>query len=200
MNEVRHLARLQWIRLQQQWLEQPRLRIAGWSLLALLVLNLIAACGSWKTSRQLDYEQYAIELKKMQELARQSYWPERAVQAEERLAQFRSHLWKAPNASLARANVQAWLDREVKSSGLDDAKINVLEPLDFVGQKNARIEAQLRGRFEAASYGKLLYAIEGSESWISIDSVELNNGPSPALNMQLSFHFSSGAETSMSIE
>ncbi|MCP1647398.1 hypothetical protein [Pseudomonas nitroreducens] len=200
MNELRGFARQHWLRLQQQWQEQVRLRMACWGLLVLLIINLIALSGSWKSSRQQEYEQYAVELKKMQELARQSYWPDRAIQAEERLAQFQSHLWRAPNASLARANVQAWLDREVKSSGLQEPRINVLEPLDFTGQKDARIEVQLRGRFEAASYGKLLYAIEGAENWISIDSVDLNNGLSPALNLQLSFHFVPGERTVSSVK
>lgn len=184
-------ARLQWLRLQQQWQEQARLRLAGWVLLTLLVFNLVALCADWKSARHQEYERYAVELKKMQELARQSYWPDRAVQAADRLAQFRAHLWRAPNASLARANVQAWLDREVQSSGLPEPRINVLEPLDFAGQKDARIEVQLRSRFEPTSFGKLLYAIEGADNWISIDSMELNNGLSPALNVQMSFHFAS---------
>ena len=182
--------RQQWGLLVQRWQQQARLRIAGWAVLVLITANLIALCADWKSAQALEYVRAALELKKTQELARQSYWPERAVQAESRLAQFRSHLWSAPNASAGRGDVQAWLDVEVKKAGLQEARVNVLDPLDFAdGKLDARIEVQLRGRFDPDSYGKLLLALEGSPQWISIDSVELNNGLSPSINLQLSFHF-----------
>lgn len=199
MRDFWNSSRQQWSQLVQRWQEQARLRMAGWAMLTLIGSNLIALCADWRSAQALEYARIALELKKTQELARQSYWPERALQAEDRLAQYRSHLWTAQNASSARADVQAWLDVEVKKAGLQEARVNVLDPLDFANDKSdARIEVQLRGRFDPDSYAKLLLAIEGSAHWISIDSAELNNGLSPAINLQLSFHFSSGSDAKVS--
>lgn len=184
------VSRQQWLRLAQQWQEQARLRLACWLVLALLVANLVALCADWAQARQEDYVRALVDLQKMRELAGQSYWPERAVQAEDRLSRLQERLWQARDESLARADVQAWLDAEVKKAGLQESRINVLPPLDFEsGKADARIEVQLRGRFDAASFAKLLYAVEGSQHWISIDALEVNNGLSPAINVQLSFHF-----------
>lgn len=183
-------SRQQWGVLVQRWQEQGRLRIAGWAVLALIVANLMALCAEWKDTQAREHARIAAELRKTQELARQSYWPERALQAEGRLSEYRSHLWSAQNASAARADVQAWLDVEIKKAGLQEARVTVLDPLDFAESKSdARIEVQLRGRFDPDSYGRLLLALESSPHWISIDSAELNNGLSPAINLQLSFHF-----------
>lgn len=184
------VSRQQWVRLAQEWQEQPRLRLACWFVLALLVANLLALCADWSKARQEDYLRAAVDLQKMRDLAGQSYWPERAVQAEDRLSELRGRLWQARDESLARADVQAWLDAEVKKAGVQESRINVLPPLDFEsGKADARIEVQLRGRFDAASFARLLYAVEGAQHWISIDAVEVNNGLSPAINLQLSFHF-----------
>lgn len=184
------VSRQQWLRLAQHWQEQARLRLACWLVLALLVANMVALCADWAQARREDYVRASVDLQKMRDLAGQSYWPERAVQAEDRLSRLQERLWQARDESLARADVQAWLDVEVKKAGLQESRINVLPPLDFEsGKADARIEVQLRGRFDAASFAKLLYAVEGSQHWISIDALEVNNGLSPAINVQLSFHF-----------
>lgn len=198
MREIWMVSRRQWQQWVQRWQEQPRLRLAGWVILALLVINLVLVCADWKTARQQDYVSAAEELRKMQYLAKQSYWPERAVQAEDRLAQFRAHLWRAQNASLARADVQAWLDIEVKKAGLQDPRAMVLDPVDFDnGKHDPRVEVQLRGTFDPASFGRLLYAIEGAERWIGIERAELSNGVSPSINLQLIFHFATGPKASL---
>lgn len=197
MRDFWNSARLQWGLSLQRWQEQARLRMAGWAVLALAVANLIALCSDWKSAQALEYARSALELKKTQALAQQSYWPERALQADDRLAQYRSHLWAAQSASGARADVQAWLDVEVKKTGLQEARVNVQDPLDFSdGKPDPRIEVQLRGRFDPDSYGKLLLALEGASHWISIDSAELSNGLSPSINLQISFHFSPASSRS----
>ncbi|SDN07581.1 GspMb/PilO family protein [Pseudomonas jinjuensis] len=183
-------ARTHWFRLLAQWQDQARLRMAGWLILALLALNLVMLCSDWREARRLDFIESAKNLAKLQELAGQGYWPERAVQAEDVLANFRTRLWRAQNPALARADVQAWLDALVKKTGLQEARVNVLQPLDFEdGKRTARIEAQLRARFDAESFGRLLYAVEGAPQWVSIDAIEIGNRVSPSINLQLSFHF-----------
>ncbi|MHB9798355.1 hypothetical protein ACYCAX_11125 [Pseudomonas sp. MT3] len=190
MGELWTVPRQRWHQWVQRWQEQPRLRLAGWIILALLVIDLVGVCADWKGARQQEYTGIAEELRKMHDLARQSYWPERAVQAEDRLAQFRAHLWQAQNTSLARADVQSWLDIEIRKAGVMEPRVTVLDPVDFNdGKPDPRIEVQVRGSFDPTSYGRLLLAIEGAERWISIERVELSNGVSPSINLQLAFHW-----------
>ncbi|MBO3274593.1 hypothetical protein JFY56_05120 [Pseudomonas sp. Milli4] len=176
--------------LSAQWQEQPRLRAAGWVILALLVAHLVALSADWQESRRHDVMEAGKSLAKMQALAKQDYWPTHAIQAEDALAKLRSQLWQARNPALARADVQAWLDTEIRKAELLEARVNVLPPLGFEeGQRDARIEAQVRGRFDAVSFGRLLSALESAPRWVSIDALEISNRVSPSINMQLSFHF-----------
>lgn len=179
-----------WSRLREQWREQPRLRLAGWMILALLVVHLLLLGNDWREARRQAFEESARRLAQMRALAAQEHWPDRAVQAEDVRSALRMRLWQAQNPSLARADVQAWLDVQTKQSGLQEARISVLPPLDFDKEGvGARVQAQVRGRFEPKSFGQLLHALETAEHWVSIDALELNDRGSPSVNLQLTFHF-----------
>ncbi|MCP8464767.1 hypothetical protein NK553_12490 [Pseudomonas sp. ZM23] len=196
MNELRLASRHQWLRLVQQWQDQRRLRFACWLIMALLGAHGVALCSDWRQSQRLGYQSAETNLGKMKALASQSYWLDRAVQAEDLLAKLNAQLWQAPNASLARADVQAWLDVQVKQAGIPEPRINVLPPLEFSAEgQDARIEVQLRGGFEPSSYGRLLQALESTSQWVSIDAAEVSNGVTPAINLQLAFHFRSGTQS-----
>ncbi|PWU29990.1 hypothetical protein DK254_07605 [Pseudomonas sp. RW407] len=179
-----------WTRLREQWREQPRLRLAGWLVLALLAAHLLLLGSDWRDARRQAFEESARRLAQMRALASQGDWPDRAVQAEDVRSALRKRLWQARNPSLARADVQAWLDAQARQSGLQDARISVLPPLDFDKEDvGARVQAQLRGRFEPKSFGRLLHALESAEHWVSIVALELNDRGSPSVNLQLTFHF-----------
>ncbi len=112
------------------------------------------------------------------------------MQAEQVLNLQRERFWQAPNASQARADVQAWLTERVRLAGVPDAEVSVLLPRGFEKQGTiARIEAQVRGQLQPASFSRLLQDIEAEQRQVSVEFLELNNMLSPMLNLQLSFLF-----------
>ena len=175
--------------LRQQCRETPLLRMALWGAALLMVLQLVLLGWDWRAERAAQYQGLAQEWLKLQEISRQKDWPARALQAKDGLRQLRERFWQSSDASRARAEVQAWLDEQVKNSGVSDARISVLAPSGFETEGVARIEAQVRGAFEPDSFSRLLQSVESEPRKISVDYLELNNGVSPAINLQLSFLF-----------
>ena len=169
---------------------KPLLRMAIWSLCLLLVVHLVMLSMDWREERGEEYRRLAGEWLKLQDVSRQTAWPERAMQAEQVLNLQRERFWQAPNASQARADVQAWLTERVRLAGVPDAEVSVLLPRGFEKQGTiARIEAQVRGQLEPASFSRLLQDIEAEQRQVSVEFLELNNMLSPMLNLQLSFLF-----------
>ncbi|MCY1330112.1 hypothetical protein D9M68_141890 [compost metagenome] len=180
----------QWEDLRQQWQERPVLRLALWAACALVSVHLVLLAQDWRDARAEEYRRLATDWLKLQEISRQTAWPERALQAESVLNRMREGLWQAPNASQARADVQAWLSEQVRKTGLRDAKVSVLAPQGFDEQGVvARIEAQVQGQLEPGSFSELLHALESEPRRVSVEFLELNNTLSPTLNLQLSFLF-----------
>ncbi|MEM8176095.1 hypothetical protein Q4R57_20980, partial [Morganella morganii] len=67
---------------------------------------------------------------------------------------------------------------------------SVLLPRGFEKQGTiARIEAQVRGQLQPASFSRLLQDIEAEQRQVSVEFLELNNMLAPMLNLQLSFLF-----------
>lgn len=61
------------------------------------------------------------------------------MQAEQVLNLQRERFWQAPNASQARADVQAWLTERVRLAGVPDAEVSVLLPRGFEKQGRSRV-------------------------------------------------------------
>lgn len=86
--------------------------------------------------------------------------------------------------------LEAWLTERVRLAGVPDAEVSVLLPRGFEKQGTiARIEAQVRGQLQPASFSRLLQDIEAEQRQVSVEFLELNNMLSPMLNLQLSFLF-----------
>ncbi|HEJ4307726.1 TPA: hypothetical protein SL530_001688 [Pseudomonas aeruginosa] len=190
MSDFQRSLQFQGRNLQRQWQEKPLLRMAIWSLCLLLVVHLVMLSMDWREERGEEYRRLAGEWLKLQDVSRQTAWPERAMQAEQVLNLQRERFWQAPNASQARADVQAWLTERVRLAGVPDAEVSVLLPRSFEKQGTiARIEAQVRGQLQPASFSRLLQDIEAEQRQVSVEFLELNNMSSPMLNLQLSFLF-----------
>ncbi|MCY1214110.1 hypothetical protein D9M68_588700 [compost metagenome] len=190
MSGISNFVRSHLADLRQQCQESPLLRMALWGAASLAVLHLVLIGWDWRAECAARYQGLAREWLKLQEISRQKDWPARALQAEDGLRQLRDRFWQYSDASRARAEVQAWLDEQVRSSGVPDATISVLAPSGFETDAVARIEAQVRGVFEPGSFSRFLHSVESEPRKISVDYLELNNDVSPAINLQLSFLFS----------
>ncbi|EMP8964126.1 hypothetical protein PJF85_005514, partial [Pseudomonas aeruginosa] len=169
MSDFQRSLQFQGRNLQRQWQEKPLLRMAIWSLCLLLVVHLVMLSMDWREERGEEYRRLAGEWLKLQDVSRQTAWPERAMQAEQVLNLQRERFWQAPNASQARADVQAWLTEQVRLAGVPDAEVSVLLPRGFEKQGTiARIEAQVRGQLEPASFSRLLQDIEAEQRQVAV--------------------------------
>lgn len=170
--------------------DSAALRCGLWLAAALVVLQMILLCGSWRELRVSEYRVLAADWLKLQEIAGQTQWPERAKQAEDALAKVRERLWQTENASQARADVQGWLHEKVLEAGVSEPRITVLAPREpGPGSESMRIEGQVRGILEPHSFGYLLHILEYGARPVRVDYMEIDNGISPSFNLHLSFPF-----------
>lgn len=190
MENLKQTLQLQLNELMNQWHENGRLRLAGWVVLAILVGYLILLTSDWATARKDDLIQANRDLIKMQEVSQQSFWLERVVQAEDSLSQLQERLWKASDAALARADIQAWLDAQTKKAGLSNVRINVMPIQTLTGSgPTVKIEAQVRAAMEPQRLAQFLYLMENEPRFVSVDFLELTNMAAKSINLQLSFYF-----------
>lgn len=155
MSDFQRSLQFQGRNLQRQWQEKPLLRMAIWSLCLLLVVHLVMLSMDWREERGEEYRRLAGEWLKLQDVSRQTAWPERAMQAKQVLNLQRERFWQAPNASQARADVQAWLTERVRLAGVPDAEVSVLLPRGF----EARDDRAYRGPGSRAVAASLVQSV-----------------------------------------
>lgn len=83
MSDFQRSLQFQGRNLQRQWQEKPLLRMAIWSLCLLLVVHLVMLSMDWREERGEEYRRLAGEWLKLQDVSRQTAWPERAMQAKQ---------------------------------------------------------------------------------------------------------------------
>ncbi len=104
MSDFQRSLQFQGRNLQRQWQEKPLLRMAIWSLCLLLVVHLVMLSMDWREERGEEYRRLAGEWLKLQDVSRQTAWPERAMQAEQVLNLQRERFWRQVSVEFLELN------------------------------------------------------------------------------------------------
>ncbi len=175
--------------LREQWNSNPRLQVAVWIILGLMLINIITVAYRWQSSQLDELENSAQKLKKMESLVGQSIWSQRAISAVSGLEAREKRLWRTDSAALARADLQAWLEQQVDNSGIGKSRFDVLQlaesPIDGIGE----LHASISGEYTPESLSKLLIAIEGASQQVVINALDVNNRTRQFFSLQLVAYF-----------
>ncbi len=182
-------------RVWNEWQQNPRFRLGGWLILFIMLAYLLMLLSDWEKGFSAEYRESAERLARLELLARQKEWIERADAAKAISVQMEGRFWKANSRGLAQAQVQIWLDNLLKNKDIQDARTQV-EPVremteyEGIWQVAFRIEAP----FEPYKLADLLRTVEGSEQIVTVEQADAvyNKNPRVTLVFKAYFQASSG--------
>ncbi len=173
----------------KEWHANQRLRLGVWAVLILLLGNVITHVWSWQDEQQANYQQMAQRLSKMQGLVGQTIWQERAVSAQALLEAQKKRIWVTQSASLARADIQAWLQQTTVMSNVIKPQIQVL-PLtrsDVPGV--LELHASIKGSYTPSSLASLLTMLESSQRMVVVTFLDAVNRRNQSFRLELVMYF-----------
>lgn len=171
------MIRARWEQGRREWRQSRRLRLGVLVVGVILGLQLVLVLSD---RQQVLAEQHRVQaalLARLVEASRESAWPRRARQAEAALAAVRATVPEARSASLAQAELQAWLSGQAATTGLQGPRVRAEATVEVPGhpelwQVIARLDAvvppgQLPGFLRALSVGL---------PWVQAERLELVAG------------------------
>jgi len=146
---------------RRQWAANRRLRIGIVAIAAIVVLWLFLVLGDWRESLAAEYAARTEHLYKMQALAGQDEWVERARAMAEVRRGLEAELPDAATPGLAQANVQGWARDVVAAYGDEDVTVQVSDAVQVDGHPGVwRVPVAINGPLRPGKYLDLVAAIE----------------------------------------
>lgn len=146
---------------RRQWAANRRLRIGIVAIAAIVVLWLFLVLGDWRASLAAEYAARTEHLYKMQALAGQDEWVERARAMAEVRRGLEAELPDAATPGLAQANVQGWARDVVAAYGDEDVTVQVSDAVQVDGHPGVwRVPVAINGPLRPGKYLDLVAAIE----------------------------------------
>ena len=190
---MRAKLRVTWIKIQDEWRNNRRLRMAG--LVALVVLS-VHAMVMLETKKRALIESYASDLElqaRLQQVGRQSQWIARAKEAEASLQALQGRIPQVSGSGLAQAELQTWLTEIASSTGISEPRVRVEETLDVPDHPGMwQVLARLDGQIPAFGQEKFLRAVTEGMPWIQVERLEIAEGTPARLGMTVRSYYRRG--------
>lgn len=151
-----------------------RLRI-GLGLIALILASYIfLLLDEYRQKLQTEHETQVKRLAQLEGVTRQTEWTQRASDARALMVELQDKLWRANSKGLAQANLQAWLDSQIKAATITDTRLTIESTVDSTKYENLwQVTAQINGNFTASSLDTLLLAFAKNPQWVMVDRLEI---------------------------
>ncbi|MEA1889029.1 MAG: hypothetical protein U9N50_04515 [Pseudomonadota bacterium] len=158
-----------------QWRENPRLRFGVLIMIVIVAIYVFLFLEDIREKQEVEYQQEIERYQRMQAIAEQQYWPERAEQARSQRVQLQTGLWRAESQGLAQAALQSWLKRKLHKLKLDTIKYDVaaVKPvpgINYIWQ----VPAHLKGALQLEQLIELLSLIELNKDLVRIEQLEIH--------------------------
>lgn len=183
----------------RQELAQNRRLQAGLALAGLLVLGWAwLALGDWRTGLADRLQATEARILRMNDLADQDAWLERATQAAELRASLEAELPPVDSPGLAQAAFQSWLTRQLSSLGAQpqlsmEAPQRLERPAGLV-----RVSATLSGSMPTQQVIELLRRIESERQLIVVPSVLIRSEANQTFSLTVHAFYRLGADAGVS--
>lgn len=163
-----------WQQAQHELAGNPRLRIGVLAIAAIVSLYGWLVLLDWRDAAAREYAAQRQRLEKIQALAGQDVWLERATQAAELRAALEAQLPEADTLGLAQASVQSWA-RDLAAVHGDQVRIRGETPVQVPGSALWRIPVTISGSLAAGSVLQLIQRIEQHSQLITIEQSSILN-------------------------
>lgn len=163
---------------------------AGLAMIGLLTIAwLWLVLGDWHQALVKETGQLQARAVRMQQLAGQEVWIERAEQARQLREGLVAELPQADSPGLAQASVQSWLREVIEGTGTE-ARIRVDTPVRMEQPTGAlRIGATVSGSLPARQVLQLLRRIEGHTNLMTVESVLIRSDENQTYTLTLHAYY-----------
>ena len=171
------MMRAHWEKVRAEWRSSRRLRVG--TLVALMVVgtHLLLVLGD---QRQAMVDAYTSDLElraRMEAVAREGEWPERAERAETAYAALVGAMPLVTGPGLARAELQNWLTQFAASAGVGEPRIRIEDSLAVPGHPGVwQVLARLDGQIQQYGQGPLARSLSEALPWIQVERLEIAEG------------------------
>lgn len=173
-----------------EWRSNPRLRL-GATLAGLIVAGYgVIILSDQEPLLRAEHRRLRQQLAVAESVATQNYWGERREAAKSLRVQWESRLWSSSSRGLAQADVQTWLDAQIKAVRLSQTQMQVEQPREVDGQPGLwQVTAQVEGPFSGEGVLALLRVIETHERLTVIEQLEVRGDRQLRFRLVLTAYF-----------
>lgn len=175
--------------LRDEWRSNPRLQLGVLVIAGLLLLSLGWTLSDWREGLSRETAQTAQRLARVENLAGQEQWSERALAAHTLRTTLEAEIPPAASPGLAQAAFQSWVSELIGTLGIRpqltmDTPVLLDDPPGLV-----RIAATLTGSLPARQWPELIRRIEGERQLLVIPALQLRSDNSNTYTMTLHAYY-----------
>ncbi|MEN9460212.1 MAG: hypothetical protein RIS84_232 [Pseudomonadota bacterium] len=184
-------------KLLEELRNNTRLRLGIWLILAIVLGYSLLVMDDYRKQLATEHQTLAERLDKLETLVKQTVWTERATAAHALQVQVESKLWVANSKGLAQANVQAWLDSQLKVLKVAEPRLKVEAAVENSQHRNLwQVSGQIDGIFTPASMEQFLLNIATHPQWILVERLEIRQGQPSRFTMVVTAYFQAPQQAS----
>ena len=151
-----------------------RLRIGLGVIIVILASYIFLLLDEYRQKLQTEHQTLVKRLAQLEGVTQQTQWNQRATDTRGLLVQLEDKLWRANSKGLAQANLQAWLDSQIKAAAITETRLTMESTVDSTKYDNLwQVSAQINGNFTATSLDTLLLAFTKNPQWVIVDRLEI---------------------------
>lgn len=182
-----------WRRWQGEWRANPRLRVGGIAIAAILALYAALLLSDWRRELATEYEARTLQLYKVAALAGQQQWTTRAQDAADIRRALQAKIPPSTSTGLAQAEMQSWMNQVLRGFGqrlTTESKPTVRVD---AGEALWKVQMAVRGPLSARQLLEILGKIEGSERLLVVEDIRIDNQQQqPTVDMTVSAYYRIG--------
>ncbi|HEY0915124.1 MAG TPA: hypothetical protein VGE22_09670 [Solimonas sp.] len=173
-----------------QWRENRRLRMAVLVAMVALALHLLDGLDRHRESAM---RQHAADIglrQRLERVAGQPEWVERAKQAEAELDGMRREMRVTANAGQAQAEIEAWLTEFAAAQKLSGPAVKVQDVLEVPGHPElVQVLARLDGTLPAFAQHSLVQALERGLPWMQVERLDIGEQSEPKISLVMRAYY-----------
>jgi len=176
-----------WAQLREQWQESRLVRLGAWLGAALLSVYVLLAGFDQVDAMQERNRGLAVELTRLQSLAKETDWPERRREAAGLKAAYDTTVWMDPDLALSEAGLQDWLRNVTQRLGLKVREITLVRtessarPAGNVPPGYVELHARVSVELQRTPLFVLLAEMANQERRIVVERLSIRSQSQPAI-------------------
>lgn len=178
-----------WEPVLAEWRRNLRLRLGVLALAVILAGYAALVLNDELKPLRAEHQRLRQQLAGVRTLAEQRFWEERLNAARTLRVQLEGRLWQAESRGLANADVQNWVNAQLKAAKIVATRIQVEPARELVDHPGLwEVTARIEGPLTLANLRELLRGLEGDPRLTVIERLEAQGSP-PRFALGLKAYF-----------